>query len=241
MGSSKDLNHDKGVIITLIRLTADSASWNLLQEKTGFSEGYLNYLLYELFKTGEISKNEGIYRYISPELSSKVQELYHRREIENIDLRNKIIKYLEVHDIKTSFEKDHLFLEGSHLDQFTKFILDMAAKEIFVVNPNADESDLSKQLQDAKKRGLDVRLLTRPPNDKQKIACHEKLTNEGVIIINNENVHAKIITIDRKVAIISSMNFISTSSAGKTWEAGIVTVERDIISEINKAILKQMS
>jgi phosphatidylserine/phosphatidylglycerophosphate/cardiolipin synthase-like enzyme len=242
MDSSQNLEHDKRILLNYIRL-AQSTPWDKLHAATDFSEGYFNYLLYELFQTGEISKNEGNYQYVPPELRPKEQEINRLRETKHKEFRIKLEKYFDAYGSNISLEKNHFFLEGRHLDQFTKFTLDMAENEIIVVNPFVNECDLSKQLGEAKKRGLKVKLLARPPKDNEidKIFCHEKLTKEGVKIIYDENVHAKIITIDDEVAITSSMNFYSESSAGKTWEAGIITLDRDIISEINKSILKQMN
>jgi len=256
MDLPKYWNEDKGKIIKAI-VSGGAEYWDELQKVTGFTEKYLNFQLRELFQTDEISKNEGIYK-----VSSELFKSYSRAEVSDIKtelerlkyaveyelnqlsdigyLGNKIENWIKVHEIGTSLEKDQLFLEGRYLDAFTKFILDRARSEIFVVNPFVDECDLSKTLIDAKKRGLKVKLLTRSPEDNSKKACHKKLGEEG-IEIDYKNIHAKIIILDGEVAIISSMNFFSESSACKNWESGMITINRDIIGEIKKATIKQMS
>ena len=56
-------------------------------------------------------------------------------------------------------------------------------------------------------------------------------------MIYNDAVHAKMIVLDRAVAIVSSMNFYSSSTAGISWEAGIVTFEDTVVESITNAIL----
>jgi hypothetical protein len=41
---------------------------------------------------------------------------------------------------------------------------------------------------------------------------------------------------DGLVALVSSMNFISSSSGGKSWEAGLVTWKEWIVNSITKSI-----
>ena len=55
-----------------------------------------------------------------------------------------------------------------------------------------------------------------------------------------EDLHAKLIVIDRAVAIVSSMNFNASSSGGAAIEAGIVTVEPNIVKSVAQSILNQL-
>jgi phosphatidylserine/phosphatidylglycerophosphate/cardiolipin synthase-like enzyme len=52
----------------------------------------------------------------------------------------------------------------------------------------------------------------------------------GVQIYYNDYVHAKLMLVDGLVAFISSMNFTSSSSGGKAWEAGIVTWQQGAVN-----------
>jgi hypothetical protein len=41
-----------------------------------------------------------------------------------------------------------------------------------------------------------------------------------------------------EVAIISSMNFMASSSGGSTWEAGVVSLEVTVIKSVVDSIMK---
>ena len=47
----------------------------------------------------------------------------------------------------------------------------------------------------------------------------------------------KIIVVDRKIAVDSSMNFFPNSSAGASWEAGMVSIDSNVIDRIVKSII----
>jgi hypothetical protein len=49
--------------------------------------------------------------------------------------------------------------------------------------------------------------------------------------------NAKIISDDRTVTIISSMNFYSGSSAGVSWEAGLVSTDPKVVKSTVNSIL----
>ena len=86
--------------------------------------------------------------------------------------------------------------------------------------------------------GVNVTLLTRPPEldrdeyQDRKKEYHSHLQQDGVEVVYNKVVHAKIIIVDRAVAIVSSMNFNPRSSGGASWEAGLVTIDRKTVEEI---------
>ena len=50
--------------------------------------------------------------------------------------------------------------------------------------------------------------------------------------------HSKIITVDNKVAIASSMNFYSGSSGGASKEAGIVSIDEKVVESATNYIRK---
>jgi len=60
-----------------------------------------------------------------------------------------------------------------------------------------------------------------------------------VVLNYDPDVHAKLVIVDDEVAIVSSMNFNQSSSAGKTWEAGLVTIDGRVINSIRKAVMKE--
>ena len=50
------------------------------------------------------------------------------------------------------------------------------------------------------------------------------------------NVHAKLLVVDEQIAVISSMNYYSWSSGGSSWEAGLISIDRDIVNSVHKTI-----
>ena len=64
------------------------------------------------------------------------------------------------------------------------------------------------------------------------------LKKDGVRVTFNDMVHAKLIVVDRTVAVTSSMNFLTRSSGGATWEAGIVSMEDTVVESTADSILR---
>jgi phosphatidylserine/phosphatidylglycerophosphate/cardiolipin synthase-like enzyme len=72
----------------------------------------------------------------------------------------------------------------------------------------------------------------------EKEEYHQKLKQEGINLVYNKETHAKPIVVDNEAAIVSSMNFYSGSSGGKTWEAGLVSIEENVVKSVANAIHK---
>jgi len=100
---------------------------------------------------------------------------------------------------------------------------------------------------DVKKKGVDVKVITRPPKDRypdklvRKQEYHQKLKNEGISLVYDENVHAKLIVVDNAVAISSSMNFFPESSAGVSWEAGLISIDPQVVDSIVKSPFSKLA
>jgi phosphatidylserine/phosphatidylglycerophosphate/cardiolipin synthase-like enzyme len=95
------------------------------------------------------------------------------------------------------------------------------------------------------KEGKTILLITQPPSAdrnaytrKLKEKYHASLRHAKIKPIENNFVHAKIIVVDRKIAIISSMNFTPASTAGQSWEAGIVTIHTPVVEKVVDSIMK---
>lgn len=131
-----------------------------------------------------------------------------------------------------------------HLDDISKELIRKAKSEVLVVNPYVNVCDLSHTLRGASKRGISVTLITRRPDGKkysyrkEKQEYHTTLKKEGVILTYNKMAHAKLIVVDRAVAIVSSMNFYSGSSGGASWEAGFVSIEETVVESVVSSILR---
>jgi phosphatidylserine/phosphatidylglycerophosphate/cardiolipin synthase-like enzyme len=94
------------------------------------------------------------------------------------------------------------------------------------------------------KKGINIKLVTRKPTEQKyqyekKMKYLSKLAQGGVYVAYDESIHAKLIVVDRTVAVASSMNFVAASSGGASWEAGLVTVEGDVAQSVVRSIMKR--
>jgi len=253
----------KGRVIKAIVLDG-AKTWNDIRDLTGLSSRSLNRALFEMFDAGILEKGiGGVYR-VSHEIYNEYREFSERQGIsaESVvreadqkipvkfseekqkDLVRWIDQWREVKKLDFSLEPKHFFLEGRHLDDISKELICNAKSEVLVVNPYVDKCDLSDTLREASKRGIKVRLMTRRPDTskkpfrRDKREYHRLLKEDGVSVTYNKAVHAKIVVVDRAVTIISSMNFYSGSSAGASWEAGLISVEETVVESIVNSILE---
>lgn len=106
------------------------------------------------------------------------------------------------------------------------------------MNPFISEVDLGKGLISASNKGVNVKIIRRPAKSKGEIAFHEKMKKTNIEFVEHKTVHAKVIIVDRQIAVISSMNFNQASGAGSSWEAGLVTIDKDTVEDIWNSIEK---
>lgn len=144
--------------------------------------------------------------------------------------------WIQIHKSEISLEKEHFFLEGHYLDIFIKYLISKANHTIIIVNPFVDMSTPTKLLIEARKRSKRVVLVTRHPSNDISRLTHQTLLRSELTVLYCKGLHAKIIIIDDALAVISSMNFLQRATAGLSWEAGIVTMEKNIVMEIKNAI-----
>jgi phosphatidylserine/phosphatidylglycerophosphate/cardiolipin synthase-like enzyme len=238
--------------------------WNELLELTGLDSEALRKALAELFNYEQIEKiKDGEYK-VCHELYEEYSEFLKKQNVPDEpkvskairsfpkksfdnrknDLINWINQWKGVEKIDISPEHGHFFLEGRHLDAFSKGLIADAKREVLVVNPFIEKCDLSDTLREARKQGLEVKVLTRPPDDKneqyrqKRMKYHSTLKDEGIKLFYNQETHAKLIVVDRSAAVASSMNFYSGSSAGKSWEAGLISIEDTVVTSVVNAILE---
>lgn len=147
-----------------------------------------------------------------------------------------IQQWRKVKQIKFSLKPKHFFLQGGYLDEFSTDLIRFAKNDVIVVNPFVHRCNLSNSLVEAKEHNVNVMVVTRPigrsfdKDDQTKY--HEHLQNKGVQLRYHSTVHAKIIIVDQQIAVISSMNFNPSSSGGKSWEAGVVTMNAQIVKSV---------
>lgn len=141
---------------------------------------------------------------------------------------------------------NHFFLDDKLLDELSEKLIENAYLDVLVANPFVYPCHLSNTLIKAIKKGTRVRLVTRHITDRlryqyeKKEKYHSKLKKEGVSITYDDSVHAKLIVVDRAVAIVSSMNFIASSMGGASYEAGLVTVEPDVVHSVALSIINRL-
>lgn len=256
----------KGRVISAIVTAGDEQTWTELHEKTGLARTSLNRVLAELFEAQAIIKlkDEGtqtryrvahdLYDQYKAFLNlSHLSEAPKEREVlpsakfeqaRKTKLVNWIEEWKRLNNLEFSLDPKHFFLEGMHLDELSKHLIGAAAREVLVVNPYVDHCDLSNVLRNASKK-VEVILVTHPPEDndpftrdrKDRHEYHKTLTKEGVKLVYNRKVHAKLIVVDRAVAIVSSMNLYGSSSGGVSWEAGLVSIEDTVVESVADSIL----
>jgi phosphatidylserine/phosphatidylglycerophosphate/cardiolipin synthase-like enzyme len=134
-----------------------------------------------------------------------------------------------------SLENKHFFLDGSDVDELTKDLIALSEDSIDVVNPFIEGCYLTEAILRARERNITVRIVTRPiKKDLSVNGCHAELLSRGVQIKFNNQIHSKIVIVDNKITIVSSMNFTSGSSGGGSFEAGITSIDPKVIAEASK-------
>src|SRR4030042_699701 len=252
----------KGRVISAIVTAGDEQTWTELHEKTGLNPASLNKVLAELFQAQAIiKKEEGAqvkYRvtrdlydqykaFLNLSQSAKVPEKKEPLPSAKFGQARKDIlvgwieQWKHLKNLPFSLDPKHFFLEGMDLDDLSKQLIREATLDVLAVNPYVEHCDLSNMLRNASRKA-EVILVTRPPEDdnqlpRDKQEYHKTLTNGGVKLIYNKKVHAKLIVVDRAVAIVSSMNLYGSSSGGGSWEAGLVSIEDTVVESVADSIL----
>ena len=235
----------QGSVISVIVTNGSPLTWKEIKEATSLEDKHLNRALFDLLGSGEICKIAGKHEARDKyQVSDKFYQAYSALYNPKTGLIKWIGQWKESRELDFSLEHAHFFLEGRHLDDFSKELVAHAKSEVLIVNPFIQDCDLSNTLMDARKHGIGVQIITRSPRDKNaeylknKQDYLSKLQKEGISIVYNEKAHAKLIVVDHAVAIVSSMNFYPDSSAGVSWEAGLVTTDTKVVDSTVRAIEK---
>lgn len=248
----------KGRVIRAV-VVDNAKTWNEIHGLTGLSSKSLNRALYEMFELGVLEKKaDGTYR-VSHDIYAEYKDFFGElaesgKSVRTLaqtkfseDMQESLVKWIhqwkELKELSFSLKPQHFFLEGRHLDDFSKELICKAKSEVLVVNPFVNNCDLSNTLREASRNGVEVRLITRPAETEKtrfrrdKEEYHGLLKEEGVKVMYNKAVHAKIVVVDRAVAVLSSMNFYSRSSAGASWEAGLISLDKTVVESVVDSIL----
>jgi predicted transcriptional regulator len=237
----------EGEIIKAVVSAGRPLTWKEIQKQTNGDQQSLNNALSNLFDDDAITKIENTdettykvsyYLFKSYKNQLRLVTLAEGRK----GLEDWINQWKSLRNLNFSLDHEHFFLEGRHLDDFSKELISHAKLNVLVINPFIKDCDLSNTLSDAKKKGVDVRIITRQPQDKYTEYLEKnkqylsRLQTGGIELTYNNKVHAKIIVVDNSIAIISSMNFYPESSAGALWEAGLITIQTKTVESILESI-----
>ena len=151
-----------------------------------------------------------------------------------------LVQWATARPINLSVESKHFFLEGMRLEELARDVICKAKDEILVTSPFTDSCFLATALQEARDRRVNVKIVARRPTkdkaDAPKLECQALLRKKGVFIHYINTIHSKIIVIDRKIVILSSMNLYSGSTGGGLLEAGIVSFEDKVVNSAAKYV-----
>jgi phosphatidylserine/phosphatidylglycerophosphate/cardiolipin synthase-like enzyme len=244
----------KGRVIKAISIDRVQ-TWAEIRDLTGLSPKSLNRVLAELFDAEVLRKEDDGSYWVSKGLYQDYVDFFAQQESdtkaapvsisedEQKGLVSRIDEWREFKGLDFSLKPEHFFLEGNNLYDLSIDLIQKAKKEVLVANPFVDQCDLSDKLRVVVSPGKDVILITRRPDDKneeyrkRKDEYHDTLMNAGVKVTYNRRVHAKLMVLDRAVAIVSSMNLNSSSTGGSSWEAGIITKEDSVVEFVRDSML----
>jgi phosphatidylserine/phosphatidylglycerophosphate/cardiolipin synthase-like enzyme len=161
--------------------------------------------------------------------------------LEDENIARWVRKWRDFKNLTFSLDARHFFLEGTYLDDLSKDLIRQAKHEVLIVNPYIEQCHLSNTLIDPIANHAKVIVVTRHFREddlylKEKQAYHEYLQKEGVQFHYNRRIHAKLLVVDKRIAVISSMNFIVQSSGGSSWEAGMISIDEAIVKSVTKTI-----
>lgn len=220
----------RGRIIRAIVLN-DAYTKDKILKVTNLKEEAFDTALKELFQENLLEERKEGKFWVNRELYGKCKSFF---EYLQETLANWVSEWRNKEGI-TNFSDpnpNHFFLADRLLSRFSESLIEQAKQEILVTSPYVKRCHISEALVLMNKKGVSVKLVTRGIESQQ----FEKELAKRVFITYDESVHAKVIVVDRRVGIVSSMNFYAGSSAGQSWEAGIITTNKTIVHSIINSI-----
>lgn len=168
------------------------------------------------------------------------QVLKERTVKKETDFNKWTADWRKVKNLNFSMENKHFFLIGMDLDDFTKQLIRMAKQSILIANPFIESCYLTDALITSAPSSTKIKIVTRRPKMKetQKAECHSKLKRTNILLRYDNQIHSKIMVVDNSIAVVSSMNFYSGSSGGASKEAGIVSMDKQVVESSARYIQK---
>lgn len=188
----------------------------------------------ELLQEGLLEPMEKSKLWVNRQLYGKCKIFY--RELQET-LVSWVNEWRKKERIEPLFDRNvaHFYLANRFLSKFSESLIEQAKQEILVTSPYVKRCHISEALTRMNKNGVCVKLVTRGIESEQ----FTKELTHNVFVTYDESIHAKIIVVDDRVGIVSSMNFYAGSSAGQCWEAGIATTNKRVVNSIIHSILEK--
>jgi hypothetical protein len=208
---------------------------NEILKRTQLQEKQFEQALKELFQKQLLEEtDEDRFLVSSRELCNEYRTFFRKLQQNLVDWVNQW-RQLEKIEVKLN----HFFLEDRLLYEFSEKLMENAKVEILIANPYVKRCHITEMLKSMSEKGINAKLVTRSPSDSPSENYIKRLIEKGVSVTLDESVHAKLIVVDRRVGIASSMNFFPGSSGGGSWEAGLVTIEESTVDSIADSILNK--
>ena len=171
----------------------------------------------------------------------KVQVTAQEALPEDEDIARWVVKWRDFKNLTFSLDARHFFLEGTYIDDLSKDLIRQAKHEVLLVNSFIEQCHLNNTLLDTIANEAQVIVVTRHIHEQEKYleekkAYHSYLQNEGVQFHYNRRIQAKLLVVYKQIAVISSMNFIVSSTGGSSWEVGMISIDDAIVKSVTKTI-----
>jgi len=247
----------KGRVIKAIAVDG-ARTWDEIRNRTGLSHKSMKRVFAELYSEEVLRKIESddptTYR-VTPEIYHGYRDYFDQigedTKLEAVEiapenqrsLASAIGEWRDWRRLSFSMKKDHFFLTGADLLELTNELVKRASREVLVVNPFVEPCTPSDVLREAAAEKK-IAFVLRPPEDpvekyrKKKEGYIQSLRDAGIKVVSNKRVHAKVIVLDRAVAIVSSMNLDKSSTSGSSWETGLITKDDAVVEDIVNSILQ---
>lgn len=155
---------------------------------------------------------------------------------EELRLVNWVKSFLKHYDYRITGDNKHFFIENNSLISFTNMLIMQSDREIIVINPFMHVVEITKNLRRASEFGKrKVIVFTREIKGNQD--CLDYLDEGGVFLLRFKDIHSKVLIVDNAVAVISSLNYTKSETSGGRFNSGIVTWDKEVVSEIRSSIL----
>jgi len=138
---------------------------------------------------------------------------------------------------------NHLHLKEDLLSSISEELIEYAENEILLVNPYVEKCHITEKLIHACRKKINVMLIANSPEKdiydnlrkERKIEYHKALLDSGLKFYYNNTAHAKLLVVDGKVAVVSSMNLYGGSTSGNLWETGILSIDLKNVRQIRES------